>query len=126
MFLSACGSAPGSTSVLAAMHSAGSLPLRAIAPSISCGASEALPRDVVALDEPATAGPEDHSLSISSDALLERCLGLLSEQQRQCIVLAFVDGSSHDEISQRTGSPLGTIKSWIRRGLQSLRQCLEP
>jgi RNA polymerase sigma-70 factor (ECF subfamily) len=83
------------------------------------------PAGVVSLEESATGGPDEHSLSISSDALLERCLGLLSEEQRRCIVLAFVDGSSHDEIAQRTGSPLGTIKSWIRRGLQSLRQCLE-
>ena len=62
---------------------------------------------------------------LSSDAILERCLNLLSEPQRNCIVLAFVDGRSHDEIAQRTGNPLGTIKSWIRRGLQSLRQCIE-
>jgi RNA polymerase sigma-70 factor (ECF subfamily) len=57
--------------------------------------------------------------------LLERCLGLLTEQQRNCLELAFVGGNSHEDISRLTGSPLGTIKSWIRRGLQSLRQCLE-
>jgi RNA polymerase sigma-70 factor (ECF subfamily) len=57
--------------------------------------------------------------------LLERCLGLLSEQQRNCLELAFIGGNSHEDISRLTGNALGTVKSWIRRGLQSLRQCLE-
>jgi RNA polymerase sigma-70 factor, ECF subfamily len=57
--------------------------------------------------------------------LLERCLGLLNSQQRNCLELAFVGGNSHEAISRLTGNPLGTVKSWIRRGLQSLRQCLE-
>jgi RNA polymerase sigma-70 factor (ECF subfamily) len=57
--------------------------------------------------------------------LLEQCLGLLTERQKHCLELAFVGGNSHEDISRLTGSPLGTVKSWIRRGLQSLRQCLE-
>jgi RNA polymerase sigma-70 factor (ECF subfamily) len=57
--------------------------------------------------------------------LMERCLSLLSEPQRRCLELAFVGGSSHEDISRVVGSPLGTVKSWIRRGLRSLRQCLE-
>jgi RNA polymerase sigma-70 factor, ECF subfamily len=57
--------------------------------------------------------------------LMERCLGLLSDRQRQCLELAFVGGSSHEDISRLTGNPLGTVKSWIRRGLNSLRECLE-
>jgi RNA polymerase sigma-70 factor, ECF subfamily len=57
--------------------------------------------------------------------LLERCLALLTDRQRSCLELAFVGGNSHEDIARLTGSPLGTVKSWIRRGLQSLRQCLE-
>ncbi len=57
--------------------------------------------------------------------LLERCLGLLNERQRSCLELAFVGGNSHEDISRLTGNPLGSVKSWIRRGLQSLRECLE-
>jgi len=60
-----------------------------------------------------------------ASGLLERCLGLLTERQRNCLELAFVGGNSHEDISRLTGSPLGTVKSWIRRGLRSLRQCLE-
>jgi RNA polymerase sigma-70 factor, ECF subfamily len=58
-------------------------------------------------------------------AALARCLGLLNGDQRRGIQLAFVDGLSHAEIATMTGEPLGTIKSWIRRGLLSLRQCME-
>jgi len=56
---------------------------------------------------------------------LKRCFKLLDDQQRRCIVLAFVDGLSHSEITERIGAPLGTVKSWIRRGLLTLRGCLQ-
>jgi len=78
-------------------------------------------------DLPERSDPVDASEDewVPAPGLLERCLGLLSEQQRQCLQLAFVGGSSHEDIARATGNPLGTVKSWIRRGLQSLRQCLE-
>jgi RNA polymerase sigma-70 factor, ECF subfamily len=56
---------------------------------------------------------------------LKRCFKLLDDQQRRCIVLAFVDGLSHSEITERINVPLGTVKSWIRRGLLTLRRCLQ-
>ena len=71
------------------------------------------------------AAPEPTPESNRTRAALERCLGLLNEGQRRCVTLAFVHGLSHDEIATTVGSPLGTIKSWVRRGLLSLRQCLE-
>jgi RNA polymerase sigma-70 factor, ECF subfamily len=67
----------------------------------------------------------DAEVWLPAAGLLERCLALLTERQRSCLELAFVGGNSHEDISRLTGSPLGTVKSWIRRGLQSLRQCLE-
>jgi RNA polymerase sigma-70 factor, ECF subfamily len=80
-------------------------------------------------DLPERSDPEAASASeedwVPAPGLLERCLGLLTEQQRHCLQLAFVGGSSHEDIARLTGNPLGTVKSWIRRGLQSLRQCLE-
>jgi RNA polymerase sigma-70 factor (ECF subfamily) len=57
---------------------------------------------------------------------LRRCLGELEDQQRRCVVLAFVDGLTHAEIAERLPAPLGSVKSWVRRGLISLRSCLEP
>jgi RNA polymerase sigma-70 factor, ECF subfamily len=56
---------------------------------------------------------------------LKRCLGLLDDQQRRCVTLAFVDGFSHTEIAERLAAPLGSVKSWVRRGLLALRSCLE-
>ena len=56
---------------------------------------------------------------------LKRCFKLLDDQQRRCIVLAFVHGLSHSEITERIDVPLGTVKSWIRRGLLTLRRCLQ-
>ncbi|HWG78536.1 MAG TPA: sigma-70 family RNA polymerase sigma factor [Stellaceae bacterium] len=57
---------------------------------------------------------------------LKRCLDALDDKQRRCIMLAFVDGFSHSEIAARLAAPLGSVKSWVRRGLHSLRSCLEP
>jgi RNA polymerase sigma-70 factor, ECF subfamily len=56
---------------------------------------------------------------------LRRCLKLLDPEQQRCIVLAFVEGLSHSEIAGRIKAPLGSVKSWIRRGLLALRRCLE-
>ena len=54
----------------------------------------------------------------------EHCIGRLNEQTRTCLTLAFVEGRSHDEIARLTTNPLGSVKSWIRRGLLSLKECL--
>jgi len=56
---------------------------------------------------------------------LQRCLEALSAGQQRCLVLAYQQGLSHEAVSASVGQPLGTVKSWIRRGLQSLRRCLE-
>ena len=56
---------------------------------------------------------------------LQLCLEQLSDQQKQLIVMSFIEGLTHSELMERVPSPLGTIKSWIRRGLQSLRRCLQ-
>jgi RNA polymerase sigma-70 factor, ECF subfamily len=74
------------------------------------------------------AGTESEGSSaawLPSPELMKQCLDLLSDKQTRCLELAFVGGSSHEDIARLTGSPLGTVKSWIRRGLRSLRQCLE-
>lgn len=74
---------------------------------------------------PALESPGDWSSAGRSAAALARCFAELSGEQRRGIELAFVNGYSHADIARATGEPLGTIKSWIRRGLASLRQCLE-
>lgn len=57
--------------------------------------------------------------------VLNGCLEELVDTQRQSIALAFYDGLTHEELSQHYGAPLGTVKSWVRRGLILLRRCLE-
>lgn len=56
---------------------------------------------------------------------LEPCMNELGDSQRLCVSLAFVEGYSHQELSTRLDTPLGTIKSWIRRSLAQLKECLE-
>jgi RNA polymerase sigma-70 factor (ECF subfamily) len=66
---------------------------------------------------------ETESLVVD-DSKLDRCLQALENSQRQAIHLAYFNGLSHAEVVQSLDTPLGTIKSWIRRGLQSLQKCL--
>jgi RNA polymerase sigma-70 factor, ECF subfamily len=56
---------------------------------------------------------------------LSHCLDQLDERRRALIRTAFFDGVTYEELAQRAGAPLGTMKSWIRRGLLQLRTCLE-
>lgn len=61
---------------------------------------------------------------VMDDSKLDRCLQALENPQRQAIHLAYFNGLSHAEVVESLDTPLGTIKSWIRRGLQSLQKCL--
>ena len=56
---------------------------------------------------------------------LARCLKGLEARQRQAIALAFYDGLSHSELASHLREPLGTVKTWVRRGLLRLKDCLE-
>ena len=64
-------------------------------------------------------------VTTSEGAALHRCLEKLPQDRRSLISLAFVEGLTHSELADRLKLPLGTVKSWIRRGLASLRDCLE-
>jgi RNA polymerase sigma-70 factor (ECF subfamily) len=56
---------------------------------------------------------------------LRSCLDELERRQQAAIRSAFMEGLTYDELANRSGVPLGTMKSWIRRGLAKLRACLE-
>lgn len=56
---------------------------------------------------------------------LKNCMQKLQISQRNAISLAFLSGLTHREVAERLGAPLGSIKSWIRRGLDELKGCLE-
>lgn len=65
-------------------------------------------------------------LSQASDArALSHCMSALSGAQRQSVALAFYDGLTHAEVAETMKQPLGTVKSWVRRALLSLKSCLE-
>jgi len=69
-------------------------------------------------------GPLDWTIKGTELNELQGCLDELNGQQKEAIILSFIEGLTHQELTERTDSPLGTIKSWIRRGLQSLKRCL--
>lgn len=65
-------------------------------------------------------------LASAEGAALRQCLDTLDADRRRVILLAYVEGLSHSVLAARLRLPLGTVKSWIRRGLSLLRGCLEP
>jgi RNA polymerase sigma-70 factor (ECF subfamily) len=56
---------------------------------------------------------------------LDVCLGELEAPRRHLVRTAFFEGCTYEELAQRSGTPLGTVKSWIRRSLAKLKACLE-
>ncbi len=80
------------------------------------------PAEALADDRP---GPLE-LLGLASEAReLKHCMDDLSPPQRQSVALAFFDGLSHAEVASHLKQPLGTVKSWVRRALQTLKNCLE-
>ncbi len=78
--------------------------------------------DLEALSDARQAGQDD--TAGPDTAALERCLDALDERKRECILGAFVEGYTHEQIATRLSTPVGTVKSWIRRGLLALKACL--
>ncbi|HEX7816739.1 sigma-70 family RNA polymerase sigma factor [Dyella sp.] len=71
-----------------------------------------------------TPGPSSQAEQSEQYARLQRCLEELEPQQRRSVREAFFTGCTYHELAERTKVPLGTLKSWIRRGLLQLRACL--
>jgi len=65
-------------------------------------------------------------LEQAADALAIRdCLDAIEGSQRQCLALVYYHGYSHSEVAAHVGSPIGSVKVWLRRGLDKLKRCLE-
>lgn len=56
---------------------------------------------------------------------LQHCLERVDPDPRQCIVLAYCEGWTREELGEKFGRPANTIKTWLHRGLAALRQCLD-
>jgi RNA polymerase sigma-70 factor (ECF subfamily) len=72
-----------------------------------------------------SAQPESAAMLSSESDRLRRCMGELSDSQRDAILHAYFNGFTQEETAERMNAPLGTVKSWIRRALQHLKGCLE-
>ena len=71
-----------------------------------------------------SANPMDTSLASQQAWALHQCLTRLENKQREVVSLAYLRDLSHGELAQQLKLPLGTVKSWIRRGLDQLRTCM--
>jgi RNA polymerase sigma-70 factor (ECF subfamily) len=80
------------------------------------------PLERMASDDP---GPLDRLAASADGRALAECMGRLDARMRQAIALAFYDGLTHTELAAHMRQPLGTVKTWVRRGLERLRGCLE-
>ena len=70
-------------------------------------------------------GPLDLLGLASQKRQLSACMERLTPPQRQSVALAFFDGLSHAEVAEQLREPLGTVKSWVRRALATLKGCLD-
>ena len=69
--------------------------------------------------------PDAYSVMSQDMQALLNCLGTLEQDQKTAVLLSYYHGYSHQELSDKLSKPLGTVKGWIRRGLEKLRLCLD-
>jgi RNA polymerase sigma-70 factor (ECF subfamily) len=67
---------------------------------------------------------KDGAMLCEMNQQLEVCLATLENMQRESILMAYYFGYSREEISSQFDTPINTIKSWLRRGIERLQQCL--
>ncbi|MGK8233050.1 sigma-70 family RNA polymerase sigma factor [Roseovarius sp. MS2] len=68
--------------------------------------------------------PEQVALARSEAGRIQRCLEELEQERRQAITGAYLDGLSYAELAARADIPLNTMRTWLRRGLAALRECM--
>lgn len=81
--------------------------------------------DEFGLLEPTHDHADDAVHSLGDSQSLHRCMDTLEEQKRTVLVYAFVEGYTHEQIARKVAAPLGTVKSWIRRSLLALKECMQ-
>ena len=71
------------------------------------------------------AGPDDAEDNRRAVQWLRGCLAKLKAAERQALVLAYERGLSHGDLASHLQAPLGTVKTWVRRGMENLRECID-
>jgi len=69
-------------------------------------------------------GPEKEASDLSERAAIERCLDELDTVQAAVIRNAYLHGTTYAQLADSNNMPINTVRSWLRRGLQKLRECL--
>jgi RNA polymerase sigma factor (sigma-70 family) len=90
-------------------------------------------RTAVALPEPnegldwfkRIAERRDREAEVINNASLRACLERIDTQARDCVLLAYYEGFSREELAERYAAPVNTIKTWLHRSLANLRACLD-
>lgn len=86
-------------------------------------------REISNIDDAARAGldldPLSGAPSVDMSSAIQACLEMLPGNHRRAVLYAFYYGFTHEELAEQLGVPLGTAKSWVRRGLIRLRALLE-
>ena len=69
--------------------------------------------------------PEQYAVASSEASRLSGCLDTLEEDRGKAIRGAYLDGETYSDLAERFGVPLNTMRTWLRRSLMKLRECLE-
>lgn len=69
--------------------------------------------------------PEQASIASGERSKIDDCLQTLDSQKAEAVVAAYVEGFSYLELAERYAVPLNTMRTWLRRSLLNLRDCLE-
>jgi len=79
-------------------------------------------------DTESSASPAPSAMQLLEQATqalhIQGCMNALEGSHRQSLALAYYQGLSHTEVAAQMGAPLGSVKAWIRRGLEKLKGCL--
>jgi RNA polymerase sigma-70 factor (ECF subfamily) len=69
--------------------------------------------------------PEQAAIAQSSARQIAGCLGELEEKRRAAIRGAYLEGQTYSELAEHFEVPLNTMRTWLRRGLIALRECMQ-
>ena len=69
-------------------------------------------------------GPMENAANNRDTKALMQCMKQLAPLQRQAFALSYFQGLAHEQLAQQLEQPLGTVKTWLRRGLETLKNCM--